>query len=155
MAKRKGIISALLGLSSTGKKSIKRTSSAKRSMGMSKKANLSIKKGSATQVARPKQQIKKSSGKSTTKSTGVEKFPHFRKYLKTNHPALIVGEKSDDEYNFRKVMHPEKEGRHLNEKVIPNPDPADPKPMHIAKRVRHDQKDNFSTWKYPWKYPNK
>lgn len=24
----------------------------------------------------------------------------------------------------------------------------------IGKRVRHDEKKNFSTWKYPWKYPS-
>ena len=52
------------------------------------------------------------------------------------------------------IMHGEKDGRHRNEKVSPNPNPKDPRPMYIGKRVRHDEKKNFSTWKYPWKYPS-
>ena len=82
-------------------------------------------------------------------------YPHFRYYTKSKHPALIMAERSKDEYNYRKVSHSERDGRHLNEKVYPNPDPNDPKPMYIGKRVRHDRKDNFSSWKYPWKYPKK
>ena len=84
-----------------------------------------------------------------------ETYPHFRKYKKSNHPALIVSEKSKTEYNFRKVTHSERDGRHLNEKVYPNPDKKDNKPMYIAKRVRYDNKNNFSNWVYPWKYPKK
>ncbi len=72
---------------------------------------------------------------------------------------MIVGEqKSDnavDEYKYRKVMHNERDGRHLNEKVEPNPDPTDKKPMYIGKRVRHDDKDNFELNPLPWKYPKK
>ena len=83
-------------------------------------------------------------------------FPHFRQYKKSKHPALIVGEQinkdHEEEFAFRKVTHSEKEGRHLNEKVYPNPNPKDKKPMFIVKRTRHDIKENFSTWKYPWKY---
>ena len=82
-------------------------------------------------------------------------FPHFRKYKKSNHPALITGEKTNTEYNYRKVMHSEKDGRHLNEKVYSNPNPKDKKPMYIGKRVRHDKKENFSKWKYSWKYKGK
>ena len=26
---------------------------------------------------------------------------------------------------------------------------------NVAKRVRHDEKKHFSTWKYPWKLPKK
>ena len=81
-----------------------------------------------------------------------EKYPHFRKYLKSNHPALIVGEHSVSEYKYRKVTHSDRDGRHLNERVYPNPDPRDNRPMYIVKRVRHDSKRNFSMWKYPWKY---
>ncbi len=80
-----------------------------------------------------------------------ETYPHFRKYVKSGHPALIVGEHNTNEYKYRKVMHSERDGRHLNEKVYPNPNPADKKPMHIAKRVRHDEKKYFPR-KYPWKY---
>ncbi len=83
------------------------------------------------------------------------KFPHFRKYLKSKHPALIVGEQkinNIDEWKYRKVMHCEKDGRHLNEKIYPNSDPTDKEPMYIAKRIRHDNKKYFSSWQYPWKY---
>ena len=81
-----------------------------------------------------------------------ERYPHFRKYLKSKHPALITSEKSKEEYNYRKVTHSERDGRHLNEKVFPNPNPYDFKPMYIVKRIRHDKKKNFSSWKYPWNY---
>lgn len=86
------------------------------------------------------------------KNPEEDKYPHFRKYFKANHPALITGEYSDVEFNYRKVTHSDKEGRHLNEKVDPNPNPSDKEPMFIVKRVRHDNKKNFSTWIYPWKY---
>ena len=93
-------------------------------------------------------------------------YPHFRFYRKSKHPALIVGEqkstkqtvqgvKEVDEYRYRKVMHGEKDGRHLNEVVYPNPNPKDDKPMYIAKRVRHDDKENFENAPLPWKYPKK
>ena len=76
------------------------------------------------------------------------------------YPALIVGEqkgikneKEIEEYRYRKVMHDDRDGRHLNEKVDPNPDPNDPDPMYIGKRVRHDEKENFEPKPLPWKYP--
>ena len=84
-----------------------------------------------------------------------EKYPHFRYYRKSKHPALIVGEQPVEEYKYRKVMHSEKDGRHLNEKVYPNPDPKDKNPMYIGKRVRHDKKRNFESKPLPWKYPKK
>ena len=96
--------------------------------------------------------IKKNNNKKATP------FPHFRKYFKSSHPTLIVGEqktKNTNEWKYRKVMHSERDGRHLNEKVYPNPDPTDKKPMYIAKRVRHDDKKHFSSWTYPWKYNKK
>lgn len=80
-----------------------------------------------------------------------ETYPHFRKYTKSGHPALIVGEHSENEYQYRKVMHSDRDGRHLNEKIYPNPNKSDKKPMYIAKRVRHDEKRYFPK-KYPWKY---
>ena len=81
-------------------------------------------------------------------------FPHFRHYYPSGHPALIVGEHSESEYKFRKVMHSERDGRHLNEAVTPNPDKRDKEPMYIAKRVRHDKKNHFGK-KYSWKYSKK
>ena len=81
----------------------------------------------------------------------LETYPHFRPYLRSGHPALIVGEHSASEYRYRKVMHSDRDGRHLNEKVFPNPNPRDSKPMHIARRVRHDKKKYFGkrlSWKY-------
>ncbi len=84
-----------------------------------------------------------------------EHFPHFRYYLKSGHPALIVGEQPVEEYRFRKVMHSPKDGKRTNEVVFPNPNPKDKKPMYIGKRVRHDKKDNFEKSALPWKYPKK
>lgn len=81
-----------------------------------------------------------------------ESFPHFRLYKKSKHPAMITGEHSKEEWKYRKVTHSEREGRHINEKVFPNPDPKDKRPMFIVKRTRHDSKEHFSKWKYPWKY---
>ena len=52
-------------------------------------------------------------------------------------------------------MHSEKDGKRVNEKVYPNPDPRDEKPMYIGKRIRHDKKKNFEDKPLPWKYPNK
>lgn len=93
-------------------------------------------------------------------------YPHFRYYKKSKHPALIVGEqkgfkqtpqgaKETDEYKYRKVMHNEKDGNRSNEKVYPNPNPKDSRPMYIGKRIRHDDKDNFEEFPLPWKYPKK
>lgn len=82
-------------------------------------------------------------------------YPHFRYYKKSNHPALIVGEQSIDEYRYRKVMHNEKDGGRKNEIVYPNPDKRDPNPMCIGKRIRHDKKDKFENNPLPWKYPKK
>ena len=89
------------------------------------------------------------------KKNNKNEYPHFRDYKKANHPALIVGERSNDEYDYRKVTHSQYDGRHLNEKVEPNPNPKDKRPMYIGKRVRHDKKKYFSKWKYPWKYKKK
>lgn len=94
-----------------------------------------------------KKRIKKN--KAATKSA----FPHFRYYKKSKHPALITGEFSEREYRFRKVMHAEKDGKRSNEIVYPNPDPRDSKPMYIAKRIRHDKKQNFEDRILPWQYP--
>lgn len=84
-----------------------------------------------------------------------ETFPHFRHYKKSGHPALITAEYSETEYNYRKVMHSEKDGKRNNEKVYPNPNPKDDKPMYIGKRVKHDSKKFFGKVPYPWKYPKK
>jgi hypothetical protein len=51
-------------------------------------------------------------------------------------------------------MHGERDGKRLNEKVDPNPDPTDKKPMYIGKSVKHDKKKNFEDKRLPWKYPN-
>ena len=82
-------------------------------------------------------------------------YPHFRYYRKSKHPALITSEYTSEEYNYRKVMHSEKDGKRRNEKVFPNPDPSDKNPMYIGKRVRHDKKRNFEDKALPWKYPYK
>ena len=85
----------------------------------------------------------------------VEKFPHFRHYKKSGHPALILSEESDDKYKFRRVTSSEYSGHHRNECVEPNPDKRRKTPMYIVKQRQSDYKKNFSTWKYPWKFPEK
>ncbi len=80
-----------------------------------------------------------------------QKYPHFRKYKKSGHPAMITSEYSKDEWNYKKVMHSQRDGRHLNDTIIPNPNSLDKEPMHVTKRIRHDQKHNFSNWRYKWK----
>ncbi len=83
-------------------------------------------------------------------------YPHFRYYRVSRHPALIVGEQISDsnkpEYRYRKVMHSDKDGRHNNERVFPNPDPRDKEPMYIGTRVRHDSKEKFEPKPLPWIY---
>ena len=98
---------------------------------------------------------KQASNKKPANKPVKESFPHFRYYKKSKHPALIVGEQPVDEYRFRKVMHSEKDGKRNNEKVYPNPNPRDPDPMYIGRRVRHDKKTEFETRPLPWKYPKK
>lgn len=93
----------------------------------------------------------------TEQQNNKTQFPHFRYHKKSRHPALITGEQKDikqyEEWKYRKVMHSEKDGRHINEKIYPNPDPSDEDAMYIAKRVRTDNKKYFSQWTYPWEYP--
>ena len=79
------------------------------------------------------------------------RFPHFRIYMKSGHPALIVGE-TEKEYLYRKVTSSPKDGRHLNDKIEPNPDKRRKTPMYIARRVRHDKKKYFATSVLPWKW---
>lgn len=103
-----------------------------------------------------KGKVKRGSSGYKNKSGRVEApYPHFRYYKKSQHPALIVGEQPIEEYRYRKVTHSERDGRHLNEKVEPNPNKSDLKPMYIVKRVRHDRKDFFEDKPLPWKYPKK
>lgn len=82
-------------------------------------------------------------------------YPHFRYYKKNSHPALIVGEQPVEEYQYRKVMHAERDGGRTNERLDPNPNPKDSRPMYIGKRIRHDKKTNFENNPLPWKYPQK
>lgn len=87
----------------------------------------------------------------------MSEYPHFRKYTKSKHPALIVGsakiEKQDDGYLYRKTSHSSKMSK-KSEKVYPNPNPKDPKPMYIEKRKRADYRNKFGP-KLPWKFPQK
>ena len=82
-----------------------------------------------------------------------EIYPHFRLYLKSMHPALIVGEKDKDTYNFRKTSH-DREGLRRSEKIDPNPNPNDPEPMYIEIKVRSDKKRAFGK-KFPWLHKGK
>ena len=82
------------------------------------------------------------------------KFPHFRKYFKSRHPALILNEQGQN-YRFRRVTSSKFSGHHLNEEVIPNPDKNRDEPMYIVKQIEEDNKKRFSLWTYPWEYPKK
>ncbi len=99
--------------------------------------------------------------KAAKKKTGrVEApYPHFRYYKKSRHPALIVGEQNteqnEEEYRFKKATHSPTEGRHKNDKIEPNPDPTDNKPMYIVRRERHDLKENFEDKPLSWRPPKK
>jgi hypothetical protein len=96
---------------------------------------------------------KPNKSKRLVKLKGREKFPHFRLYKKSNHPALIIGERiPTDEYNYRKVTSAERDGKKLNEKVEPNPDKTKSTPMYIVKRIKHDAKKHFSSDIFPWAY---
>ncbi len=85
-------------------------------------------------------------------------FPHFRIYKKSKHPALIEGyakiETPKDGFIYRKTSHSKGLTKRGYEKVSPNPNPKDPKPMYIEKRKRVDFKDKFTTI-LPWKYKQK
>ena len=61
-------------------------------------------------------------------------------YNKDTKTAIVVMKESS-------TFTPEKK-----EKVFPNPNPNDFKPMYIAKRIRYNKKKNFSSLKYPWNY---
>ncbi len=118
------------------------------------------KKNNKKSKTKSKQNTRKQKNKQNIKNQRVEApYPHFREFLKSKHPALIVGEQvskeNGEEYKYRKVMHNDKDGRHLNEVVFPNPNPKDNKPMYIAKRVRHEKKSYFSLTPKKWKYPKK
>lgn len=82
-----------------------------------------------------------------------EEYPHFRYYKKSRHPALVVSERTQDEYNYRKVSH-SSSGLHRSEEVKPNPNPKDEEPMYIELKVRYDRKKYFGK-RYPWKYKPK
>jgi len=84
-----------------------------------------------------------------------DKYPHFRYYIKSKHPVLIIGENSEGEYLFRKVTSSERDGGRPNEKIEPNPDPTRTTPMYIGKRIRHDKKKFFDKRILPWTLPNK
>ena len=84
-----------------------------------------------------------------------EKFPHFRHYKKSGHPALIISEDINEKYKFRRVTSSEFSGHHRNERIEPNPDKRRKTPMYIVKQRQSDKKTKFSSWKYPWKYPQK
>lgn len=81
-------------------------------------------------------------------------YPHFRYYIKSGHPAMILNS-VDEDYTFRRVTSSEKSGHHKNEKVYPNPDKSRDTPMYIVKAVQRDRKKFFSKWIYSWKYPEK
>ena len=88
----------------------------------------------------------------------VDKYPHFRQYKKSGHPALIElltkhNKTGEDVYGYRDVTHSKYRGRHMNQEIDPNPDRTDPKPMYIRKGRKFDSPENFSDLPLPWEYP--
>ena len=133
----------------TQKKTTKKAPSKKKTTKAKPKA-----KAKVTSKAGQSKRVEKPPGGGIPKK---ESFPHFRYYKKSKHPALIIDEipaekKEDEEYRYRKVTHSERDGRHINEKVDPNPNKSDNRPMYIVKRKRHDKKSHFSSWKYDWEF---
>lgn len=74
---------------------------------------------------------------------------HFRRYIKSGHPAYIVDEEGNT-YVFHRVTSSEKSGHHKNWKVDPNPDKDKKTPMYIVKQEQQDKKKNFSKDKLPY-----
>ena len=99
--------------------------------------------------------VNKNKKSSTNTRKTKEIFPHFRHYKKSGHPALILSEDTKDKYKFRRVTSSEYSGHHRNECINPNPDSRRKTPMYIVKQRQSDYKKNFSSWKYPWKFPKK
>lgn len=88
------------------------------------------------------------------KKKNEKKYPHFRFYFVSQHPALIIDEEGK-QYIFRRVTSSEFSGHHKNEKVSPNPDKRRDTPMYIVKKHDKDDKGRFSKWKYSWEYKKK
>ena len=79
--------------------------------------------------------------------------------LHKNRTTLVIDEersinnknsKEEDMFVHREAIHTKKKDY---EEILPNPDPSDPNPMYIGKRVRHDSKSRFEKDPLPWKYP--
>jgi hypothetical protein len=160
--KKQGLLSSIFG---SNKSKSKTTTKGGKSSGKSKSRMSGKSKSNKSDMKYQNVKTKSRENKNITrqkKSIRIEAaYPHFRYYKKSNHPALIVGEQtkkdnpSVEEYRYRKVMHGDKEGGRNNEIVYPNPDPNDPEPMKIARRVRHEEKENFELRPLNWKYPDK
>ena len=85
-------------------------------------------------------------------------YPHFRKYKKSRHPALLVGEdrKNRNVVIFHRTSHESSVARKKGFFVIsPNPKPGDSRPMYVEKKKRADEKKFFSPRPYTWKIKNK
>lgn len=85
----------------------------------------------------------------------MAKYPHFRRYKRSKHPALILSSAkkttNNDSYLYRKTSHSPKLTSRGYEKVYPNPNPKDPNPMYIENKKRVDYKNQFGPdlgWKY-------
>lgn len=82
-------------------------------------------------------------------------YPHFRKYRKSGHPALLIGEdiNNSNRVVYRRTSHEHNFGKgKAYDTVSPNPKPYDPRPMYIEKKKRVDEKKNFASRPYPWKF---
>lgn len=112
-------------------------------------------------IRRKTAEVRKTTGFGSTqggsKHVYTSEYPHFRNYKKSQHPALILELTKHNKtklpvYAYRDVTHSMVKSY---DEIVPNPDPTDPKPMRINRRIRFDVPDNFSNKPLPWKYPKK
>ena len=74
---------------------------------------------------------------------------HFRKYIKSGHPAYILDQEGNM-YVFHRVTFATKSGHHTNWKIDPNPDKTKKTPMYIVKQEQKDNQKHFSKKELPY-----
>ncbi|MCI1245267.1 MAG: hypothetical protein LKG11_04935 [Bacilli bacterium] len=67
---------------------------------------------------------------------------HFRKYRKSNHPSLIVGD-DGRAYDFIGLTHSPYSGGHKCHELSSNPDPRDPRKSYLRRELRSDSHHSF------------
>lgn len=67
---------------------------------------------------------------------------HFRKYRKSNHPSLIVGD-DGREYDFIGLTHSPRSGGRKCHELSRNPDPKDVRKSYLRRELRSDSHRSF------------